>query len=245
LENLAWSRRLSKGYQWPFHAARLQDRGSSLIDIAVHGEIAEGRRVFVDFTRNPTPSASMKPFRIADLPEEPRRYLERSGAVQNTPYERLRHMNPQSIEIFAEHGVDLREPLEPAARAQHCNGGLMGGPWWESNIRHLFPVGELAGTHGVRPGGSALNSGQVGAIRAAQYIANVYRNPPLHEAATEDWRAIVDTHMTGAFPVSRTPAGRWGRPEELVGALRLLASEASSFINGQVITVDGGLLAVM
>ncbi|HUV06788.1 MAG TPA: FAD-binding protein, partial [Spirochaetia bacterium] len=148
-----------KGYQWPFHAARLQQRGSSLIDIAVHDEISRDRRVFLDFTRNPTASQDMQPFRIEDLRPEARMYLERSGALQETPFERLERMNPQSIEIYAEHGVYLTEPLEAAVCAQHCNGGMMGGIWWESNIRHLFPVGELAGTHGVRPGGSALNSG--------------------------------------------------------------------------------------
>jgi gluconate 5-dehydrogenase len=43
----------------------------------------------------------------------------------------------------------------------------------------------------------------------------------------------------------RTPAGRWGRPEELVGAAVFLASSASDFVNGQVLYVDGGLLAAL
>ena len=167
-----------KGYQWPFHAARLQDGGSSIIDIAVHNEIAAGRRVFMDFMGNPTPAPGMAEFSIADLPEEARVYLERSGATQPTPYERLQHMNQQSIDLYAEHGVDLREPLEVAVCAQHSNGGLRGNIWWETSVPHLFAIGELNGSHGVRPGGSALNSGQVGATRAAHYIANVYREPP-------------------------------------------------------------------
>ena len=166
-----------KGYQWPFHAARLQNRGSSLVDIAVHREIAAGRRVFLDFTRNPVPAPGMAPFKIGDLRDEARKYLERSGAVQATPYERLQHMNAPSIELYAEHGIDLHEPLEAAVCAQHCNGGLRGNLWWETSVPHLFAVGELNGTHGVRPGGSALNSGQVGAMRAAQRIAGVYGQP--------------------------------------------------------------------
>ncbi len=168
-----------KGYQWPFHAARLQDSGSSLVDIAVHNEIASGRRVFMDFTKNPVPAAGMAEFSIAGLEPEARTYLERSGALQDTPYARLQHMNQQSIDLYAEEGIDLKGPLEVAVCAQHCNGGLRGNLWWETSVPHLFAIGELNGTHGVRPGGSALNSGQVGAVRAAQYIANVYRESPM------------------------------------------------------------------
>jgi gluconate 5-dehydrogenase len=43
--------------------------------------------------------------------------------------------------------------------------------------------------------------------------------------------------------MTRTPAGRWGEPEDLAGAAILLSSEAGRFINGQVIYVDGGILA--
>jgi len=163
-----------KGYQWPFHASRLQGVGSSIVDIAVHNEIAAGRRVFMDFTQNPVAGEGMEPFSLDNLDDEARLYLERSGATQATPLERLQHMNPESIDLYAEHGVDLNDPLECAVCTQHNNGGLRGSIWWESNIRHFFPIGELNGAHGVRPGGSALNSGQVGATRAAQRIAAVY-----------------------------------------------------------------------
>ena len=77
-------------------------------------------------------------------------------------------------------GIDLEnEALEIAVCAQHNNGGLKGNIWWESNIKHLFPVGEVCGSHGVyRPGGSALNAGQVGSFRAAQYISKRYNSKP-------------------------------------------------------------------
>jgi len=168
-----------KGYQWPFHAARLQDFGSSIVDIAVHLEIAAGRRVFMDFMSNPVPGEGMSEFSLEDLAPEARRYLERSGALQATPYERLAHMNQPSIDLYAEHGIDLHEPLACAVCAQHNNGGLRGSIWWESNIRHLFPIGELNGAHGIRPGGSALNSGQVGGQRAALRIKHVYSADPV------------------------------------------------------------------
>jgi gluconate 5-dehydrogenase len=44
---------------------------------------------------------------------------------------------------------------------------------------------------------------------------------------------------------SRTPMGRWGEPKELVGAAVFLASHASDFVTGQVLYVDGGILAAL
>ncbi len=72
--------------------------------------------------------------------------------------------------------------LEIAVCAQHNNGGIAVDDWWHSAvIDGLFPVGEAAGAHGVyRPGGAAL-SGQVGATRAAQYIAAHRADPPVDE----------------------------------------------------------------
>ena len=96
------------------------------------------------------------------------------------PYLRLKHMNPGAIEVYKSHGIDIsREYLEIALCAQHNNGGIGGNQWWESSIPHLFAVGEVNGSHGVyRPGGSALNAGQVGGLRASQYIAANYPGLP-------------------------------------------------------------------
>jgi gluconate 5-dehydrogenase len=47
------------------------------------------------------------------------------------------------------------------------------------------------------------------------------------------------------FIISRTPAGRWGDPDDLAGTTIFLASHASDFINGQIIYVDGGILATI
>jgi len=164
-----------KGYQWPFDPQRIAGRRSSLIDVLVyHEREVRGRRVFLDFTRNPIPTGDMKDFDLADLEPEARTYLERSGALQPTPIARLEHMNPLAVDLYREHGIDIaREPLEIAVSNQHNNGGFRVNEWWESNVRRLFFVGEVAGTHGVkRPGGSALNSTQVGSLRAAEFIAN-------------------------------------------------------------------------
>ncbi|MEO2144234.1 MAG: gluconate 5-dehydrogenase [Flavobacteriaceae bacterium] len=55
----------------------------------------------------------------------------------------------------------------------------------------------------------------------------------------------VDGHPFNDFIISRTPAGRWGDPEDLVGTAVFLSSKASDFVNGQVIYVDGGILATI
>ncbi len=62
---------------------------------------------------------------------------------------------------------------------------------------------------------------------------------------TEMTEPLVADPRFDAWVKARTPAGRWGRPEELVGAAVFLASRPSDFVNGQILYVDGGLLAVM
>jgi gluconate 5-dehydrogenase len=61
--------------------------------------------------------------------------------------------------------------------------------------------------------------------------------------ATELNRALMDDPEFDTFVKRRTPAARWGHPDELGGAAVFLASAASDFVNGQIIYVDGGLLA--
>lgn len=172
-----------KGYQWPFDPRKADGYGSSLIDILVYQEtMLRGRRVWLDFRQNPS---CMHRNGLALVTGEVREYLENSGATQATPFQRLLHMNPAAVELYRDHGIDLeRERLEIAVCAQHNNGGLSGNAWWESNLKHFFPVGEVNGTHGVyRPGGSALNSGQVGSARAAEFIAQRYTDAPLKREA--------------------------------------------------------------
>lgn len=57
--------------------------------------------------------------------------------------------------------------------------------------------------------------------------------------------ALVNDPKFDAWVKSRTPAGRWGKPEELVGTAVFLASSASDYVNGQIIYVDGGLISVL
>ncbi len=61
---------------------------------------------------------------------------------------------------------------------------------------------------------------------------------PLRERQADGSR-----HPFDSFIVAKTPAGRWGKPEELVGPAVFLASDASNFVNGHILYVDGGILA--
>ena len=74
---------------------------------------------------------------------------------------------------IANAGFDItRDPLEFAINNQHMNGGLAVDTWGETSLRNCYAVGEAAGTHGVtRPGGAALNAGQVFGTRCAEHIA--------------------------------------------------------------------------
>lgn len=69
------------------------------------------------------------------------------------------------------------------------------------------------------------------------YIATP-QTAPLRERQPDGSR-----HPFDSFIVSKTPAGRWGTPEDLKGPAVFLASDASDFVNGQILYVDGGILA--
>ena len=156
-----------KGYQWPFDTRKAE--GSSLVDLLVAAEIKRGNRVYLDFTHDPKGLEQG----FSALPPEAYDYLARSEALFGTPIERLEKMNKGAIELYASHGIDLYTGrLEIAVCAQHCNGGVTVDMNWQTEIPGLYCAGEAAGTFGVyRPGGSALNSTQVGSLRAAEHIA--------------------------------------------------------------------------
>ncbi len=197
-----------KGYEWPFDASRVRGHGSSLIDILVYRETKlRGRRVLLDFTRNPAKAFGLQEFSLDLLDTEARAYLEKSRALLPRPIDRLEAMNPQASALFASRGIDLgKVPLEITICAQHNNGGLVGNIWWESNIKHLFPIGEVNGTHGVqRPGGSALNSGQVGALRAAIFITKRYTDRAM---GAEDFLQRTASQVLDCFEFVDRVTGR-------------------------------------
>ncbi|MDP5077811.1 MAG: gluconate 5-dehydrogenase [Nonlabens sp.] len=64
--------------------------------------------------------------------------------------------------------------------------------------------------------------------------------------ATEQTAPIrIDGHPFNEFIVNRTPAAKWGNPDDLAGAAIFLSSKASDFVNGHILYVDGGILATI
>ena len=156
-------------------------------------------------------------------------------------------------------GMQFRAPLEefPADR-------------WEqllaTNVSSVFYTGQAVARHMITRGrGKIINIASVQAELArpgiAPYTATKGAVRNLTRGMCTDWakhglqvnalapgyfktplnQALVDNPEFSAWLEKRTPAGRWGDVEELVGAAVFLASNASSFVNGQTIYVDGGI----
>lgn len=222
-----------KGYQWPFDA-RKAHRGSSVIDLLVHRETRLGRRVWLDFRSNPRGG-----FGPETLGEEAREYLSRAGVLDlppgSTPVERLQVLNRPALDFYLERnpGIDLAEqPLEIGVCAQHNNGGIEVDAWWRGRLEGYFAIGETAGTHGVhRPGGAALNSGQVGATRAAQWIAQ----QPQPEVSTDAFgraasEVVVEASRLMAAAATRHASGTPDNCGELLERASRRMSDAAGLV---------------
>jgi gluconate 5-dehydrogenase len=137
-----------------------------------------------------------------------------------------------------------------------------------TNVSSVFNVGQAVARHMIRRGaGKIINIASVQSALArpsiAPYTATKGAVANLTKGMATDWakhglqcNAIApgyfETPLNAALVADpaftewlskRTPAGRWGRVEELVGACVFLASDAASFVNGHVLYVDGGITA--
>ena len=160
-------------------------------------------------------------------------------------------------------GIQMRKPLVEFTTAD-----------WrkviETNLTSAFVAGrEAAKRMMTRRRGKIINIGSlaselarptVGPYTAAKGgIKNLTRSMAVEWAAsgiqanaigpgymlTDMNQALVANPDFNQWLMSRIPAKRWGRPDELVGAAIFLASDASNYVNGQIIYVDGGMLAAM
>ena len=82
------------------------------------------------------------------------------------------------------------------------------------------------------------------ALEWAQYNIQVNGIGPGY-IITEMTKPLVADPQFNSWICGRTPAGRWGNPEELVGPLVFLVSDAANFVNGHIVYVDGGILTTL
>lgn len=209
-----------KGYQWPFDPAKvLEGTKSSMIDIAVFSELKKGRKVYLDYRKNPDG------FSTSLLCKEAYDYLSNSGAIEGLPIDRLRKMNPKAVELYKNHGISLeKDLLEISVCAQHNNGGLAVDSYYESTtLKHFFPVGECAGVFGIhRPGGTALNSAMVSSLRASQKISEYSESAEytrLRKAVREENETLI-ARLGGTMKLSDIIAKRkeYGKTMSSCGA---------------------------
>jgi gluconate 5-dehydrogenase len=140
----------------------------------------------------------------------------------------------------------------------------------ETNLTSAFVIGREAAKRMIPRGhGKVINIGSLtsDAARAtvAPYTVAKGGIKMLTRAMTAEWaahgiqanaigpgymltdmnEALVNDAAFNGWVIGRTPARRWGKPGELIGAAVFLASAASDYVNGQIIYVDGGMLAVL
>jgi gluconate 5-dehydrogenase len=160
-------------------------------------------------------------------------------------------------------GIQLRKPMVELSTAE----------WHkvlDANLTSAFVVGREAGRRMVARGrGKVINIGSLTSELARATIApyTVAKGgiKMLTQAMAAEWaahgvqanaigpgymltdmnQALIDNPVFDAWVKGRTPAKRWGKPEELVGVAVFLASSASDYVNGQIIYVDGGMTAVL
>ena len=156
-------------------------------------------------------------------------------------------------------GIQRRAPLENFP-GEHWDAILA------NNVSSVFYVSQAVARHMIPRGhGKIINicsvQSQLGRPTIAPYTASKGAVANLTKGMCADWakygiqanglapgyfatemnKALVENEEFSAWLCKRTPAGRWGQVDELNGAAIFLASDASSFINGQVIYVDGGM----
>ena len=179
----AYSYVFLKGYQWPFSYGRAKE--SSRIDFAVHSETSKGRKVYLDYRKNPDS------FCFEKLSAEAKDYINSTDCMADTPFERLKKLNSKAIDVYLRQGINLEtDMLRIAVCAQHNNGGVYTDSNFETDIKGLYVIGEAAGTFGLsRPGGSALNDTQVGGLICARHISgktDTTTDESIYDAFTND-----------------------------------------------------------
>jgi gluconate 5-dehydrogenase len=153
------------------------------------------------------------------------------------------HFDAAGVEIdilFNNAGIQFRKPMVD----------LKTDEWRrvvEIHLTGAFQVGREAAKRMIARGrgGKIVNIASLASEVARATIAPYVAAKGGVRMLTRSNRALLDDPKFDAWVKGRTPSGRWGKPDDLIGVTVFLASAASDYVNGQVIYVDGGLLAVI
>jgi len=228
------------------------------------GLAAAGARIVLNGRDERKLAAAAKSFEVAGRPA-----LARAFDVADEPsvQSAFGHFDAEGIEIdilVNNAGNQLRKPMLD----------LNTDEWRRVVEIHLtgsFQVGREAARRMIARGrgGKIINvaslASEVARATIAPYTAAKGGVKMLTRAMAAEWAShdiqanaigpgYIETEMTkplmadpkfDAWVKGRTPSGRWGKPDDLIGVAVFLASPASDYVNGQIIYVDGGLLAVI
>ena len=141
------------------------------------------------------------------------------------------------------------EVIEVNLNAQFILSREMGKKMVERKAgKIIFTASLLTFQGGITVPGYAASKGGVGQLTKA--LANEWGKDQVQVNAiapgyikTDNTQALQDNEDRYTSILSRIPAGRWGEANDLVGAAIFLASDASNYVNGHILTVDGGWMA--
>jgi len=165
--------------------------------------------------------------------------VNNAGIIKRTP---LEEMEVEDFEAVIK--VDL---VSPFIMSKHVVKGMISRK--EGKIINICSMmSELGrntvGAYAAAKGGLKMLTQNM-ATEWAKHNIQTNGIGPGYFATSQTEPIRVDGHPFNDFIVGRTPAGKWGDPDDLQGAAIFLSSKASDFVNGQVIYVDGGILATI
>jgi len=165
--------------------------------------------------------------------------INNAGIIKRTP---LEEMKVEDFEAVIK--VDL---VSPFIMSKHVIKGMISRKQGKI-INICSMMSELGrntvGAYAAAKGGLKMLTQNM-ATEWAKHNIQTNGIGPGYFATSQTAPIRIDGHPFNDFIIGRTPAGKWGDPDDLQGAAIFLSSKASDFINGQVIYVDGGILATI
>ncbi len=165
--------------------------------------------------------------------------VNNAGIIKRTP---LEDMEVEDFEQVLK--VDL---VSPFIVSKHIVKGMIsrGGGKIINICSMMSELGRnTVGAYAAAKGGLKMLTRNM-ATEWSKHNVQVNGIGPGYFATSQTAPIRVDGHPFNDFIVGRTPAGRWGDPEDLQGATIFLSSKASDFVSGQIVYVDGGILATI